>query len=305
MDVSGAIERYQPLVDDWERFLAISRSPLPTCIWVNSTRATVDEVTEFMAAEGIVFERLAWHPEAFRLAEGADAGSRLSYLAGLYHVQEEVSLLPVVALAPRSGDCLLDLCAAPGSKTVHAAAAVGRAGLIVSNDRSGARLNVLRTALHRLGLMNVVTTVCDAAVFPDSARAFDGVIADVPCSCEGTSRKHPAVLSQASVARSRSLAERQRTILSRAIDLCRPGGRVVYATCTYAPEENEQVVGAVLAARDDIRILPFSLPGLLHSTGVTSWKGQDLHPDLVGTMRIWPHQNDTGGFFVALLEKTK
>lgn len=298
-----ATERYRSIVDDWDEFLAYSARPLPTCVWVNTRRTSRSEVSAWLTDEGIPHEPVPWHPDALRIEAGADVGNGLTYLAGLVHLQEEASLLPVAALRPVAGDRVLDLCAAPGTKSVHAAAAVGPNGLVIANDRSGARLNVLRTSMHRLGMLNVATTVGDAAVFSAREGSFDVVIADVPCSCEGTSRKHPEVLVNSSLARSSSLAVRQKAILSRGIELCRRGGRIVYSTCTYAPEENEEVVDDVLSTHADLRILPVTLPPLVHSPGLTMWNGRRLHSDLEHALRVWPHQNDTGGFFVALLEK--
>ena len=304
-DSRPGIDRYRSLVDDWEAFLSSARQPLPACAWTNGIRTTPDELSHRLSAEGIRHRPLAWNAEAFRL-DGCDhPGATLSYLAGLFHLQEEVSLLPVRALAPAPGERVLDLCAAPGSKTLHAAVALQNRGTVVANDRSGGRLNVLRTALHRLGIVNVTTTTGDAARFPDVAEPFDCVIADVPCSCEGTSRKHPDVLRRSSAAQSTALSRTQINILSRAADLCAPGGRIVYATCTYAPEENECVVDVLLRTRSDLRVRPFSIDGFKTMPGITSWDGRKLHDGVEGAMRVWPHHNDTGGFFVALLEKMR
>ena len=145
------LERYRDLVDDWAAFEEACERPLPTCIWTNTSRITAPELSVVLADEGVAHEPVTWMPDAFILRDDINPGTTLAYMAGLCHVQEEVSLLPVFALSPEVGDRVLDLCAAPGNKTVHAAAAVGDAGLVLANDRSGARLNVLRTALARPG----------------------------------------------------------------------------------------------------------------------------------------------------------
>jgi hypothetical protein len=100
------------------------------------------------------------------------------------------------------------------------------------------------------------------------------------------------------------MAGRQRALLRKAVKLCRPGGRILYSTCTFAPEENELVVADVLAEQDGrLRLLPLTLPGLVTGPGVTHWAGRSLPQTLAGCLRIWPHHNDTGGFFIAVLEK--
>lgn len=303
MSVTGGFGRYRDLIEDWDSFVEVIHSPLPICLLTNRLRIAPDKLSRLLDEENVPHRPLQWHDSAFRVDGEMNPGTTLSYHGGLYNVQEEVSLLPVVALAPRAGERVLDLCAAPGNKTVQAAMELRNGGTVVANDRSGGRLNVLRTVLYRLGLTNVSTTNYDASVFPRVSEPFDCVIADVPCSCEGTSRKHSDVVRRSSRDQSRGLSEIQKRILLRAASLCRPGGRIVYATCTYAPEENEMVVNAALTAEPGLRIAPIEMPGLVHSPGLTAWEGVRLRDELAQTMRIWPHQNDTGGFYVALLEK--
>ena len=303
MEDSGGFERYRSLVPDWEPFVRACSRPLPTVVWANRLRTTPEALAGRLADEGLDPDAVDWYEGAFRISDAMNPGTTLSYLAGLYHIQEEVSLLPVHVLAPRPGERVLDLCAAPGGKTLQAAIALENRGTVVANDRSGIRLNVLRTALYRMGLTNVSTVVGDAARFSGPDEWFDCVIADVPCSCEGTSRKHASVVGRASRPQSAFLAEKQRAILKRAAALCRPGGRIVYATCTYAPEENELVVDALLRSDARLRIRAIDLSGLTSAPGVTEWEDALLSPQLALSRRIWPHQNDTGGFYVALLEK--
>ncbi len=205
---------------------------------------------------------VVWHPGAYRLPAETDAARRLPYLAGWYHLQEEVSLLPVHLLDPRPGERVLDLCAAPGNKTAQIAVHVGSTGVVVANDLSEQRMNVLRTTRDRLGLLNLVFSAEDARRFQTPERLFDRVLADVPCSCEGTVRKYPHAIRHASLQNSLRLASIQRDILLRAVVCCRPGGRIVYSTCTFAPEENEAVVDAVLRhlGPDQVRLVPAGIP---------------------------------------------
>lgn len=303
LSTERGFDRYRGLIDDWEAFCRAAERPLPTCVWTNTVRSTPTQVQQWLERDGVACQRVPWFDSAFTLPPDINPGRKLAYLAGLIHVQEEVSLLPIAALGPKPGDVVLDLCAAPGNKTVQTAVALENRGTVIANDRSGIRLNVLRAATHRLGLTNVSTTVGDAATFPTSSGYFDSVIADVPCSCEGTSRKHPNVMGRSSQQQSLGQAVQQRAILTRAVDLCRPGGRVVYSTCTYAPEENELVVDAVLRSRPELRVVPVEIPRLLFSAGITEWSGRQLHSSLRHALRVWPHQNDTGGFFVALIAR--
>jgi NOL1/NOP2/fmu family ribosome biogenesis protein len=177
-------------------------------------------------------------------------------------------------------------------------------GTVVANDLRYHRMSSIRMHVDRLGLVNVSTTCWDGGSYPKMAGLFDAVLVDVPCSCEGTSRKNTDILQRPVPGRPR-LLNRQRLLLQRAARLCRPGGRIVYSTCTYDPEENEAVVDAVLRSLPDrLKMVPVSLPGLRVAPGLGAWQGAVYHPDLRYALRIWPHLNDTGGFFAAVLERT-
>jgi precorrin-6B methylase 2/NOL1/NOP2/fmu family ribosome biogenesis protein len=198
------------------------------------------------------------------------------------------------------------MCAAPGNKSAQIGVRLQNQGSIVSNDRSKRRLQMLRRIFSRLGIANGTITARDAANYARDAGQFDKVLVDAPCSCQGNSRKMSAINQgwfrpEYSVKTSRL----QRAILRKAVHKCRPGGRIVYSTCTYAPEENEAVVHDILEEMrgDGIEIVPASIPGFSTAPGLTSFEGQQWSKEMTHCMRVWPHLNDTGGFFVAVLEK--
>lgn len=297
-------ERYRELIDDWAAFVAAVKRPLPTTIWANLLKITPEKLQNLMAASGIELTPVPWYPGAFRLPADVMPGLRWEFLAGLYQVQEEVALLPARLLEPRPGERVLDMCAAPGNKTAQMGAMMANQGTLLANDRNGGRMRAARDVLNRIGLVNVTTLTWDGSSLPGEIGQFDKIMVDVPCTCEGTCRKDTSVLSRSSVGASLKIARIQTALLRKAVQLCRPGGRIVYATCTFAAEENELVVDAILReSGDGLRLRPSAVPGLIASPGLTEWQGKSLHPDLHHASRIWPHQNDTGGFFVAVLEK--
>jgi NOL1/NOP2/sun family putative RNA methylase len=301
------LERYRPLVDDWQAFCRSSLEPLPLTIWANPLRLKPGALPPLLAEEALTATPLPGLPDAYRIQSVIDSariGRSWPYLAGLLHVQEAVSMLPVPLLDVRPGQRVLDLCAAPGNKTAQIAFALGNRGTVVANDPYVDRLRALRQNLDRLGVRNVSVTRRDGTSYPGGAGRFDRILVDAPCSCEGTTRKNRRVLETIDEQGRARLIHVQRELLRRAAKLLRPGGRLVYSTCTYAPEENELVVDELLRSRDDLRLRSARLPGLLGSPGLASWQGVELHPDMPHCLRLWPHHNDSGGFFVALIERT-
>jgi NOL1/NOP2/sun family putative RNA methylase len=298
------LDRYNGIVDDWQAFAEAMASPMPHCVWANPSRVDPAELAALLAADGIVAEPLPWRPGAFRLGSDPVAGRRWWYCAGLAHTQEGASQIPVALLDPRPGERVLDLCAAPGGKTAQIAFALGNRGTLVANDALVGRLRPLQGTLERLGVTNVTTTAFDGTSYPTAAGQFDRVLVDAPCSGEGTLRRPGPIPAGLGAEHSCRQAGRQRALLRKGVQRLKPGGRLVYSTCTFAPEENELVVAAILDEfAGQVQLLPAALPGLVATPGLTHWAGRALDPALAACLRIWPHHNDTGGFFAAVLEK--
>lgn len=290
--------------------------------WLNPWWSSVAQRVSPLAA--------APSPGALQLPAGFKAGQHWWYCAGLAHAQESVSQLPVTLLDVRPGQRVLDLCAAPGGKTGQLALALGNRGTLLANDFAAERIAALQGNLDRLGVLNCSSTRCDGGNYPAAAGAFDRILVDAPCSSEGTLRRNPSLvqrggpggrgadgradLGRSALARvhagigperSQRMAGRQRALLRKAVQLCRPGGRIVYSTCTFAPEENELIVAEILEEqKGHLELLPCTVPGLLTGAGVTQWQGRRLDPSLSRCIRLWPHANDTGGFFIAVLQKS-
>ncbi|AUB82005.1 RsmB/NOP family class I SAM-dependent RNA methyltransferase [Candidatus Thiodictyon syntrophicum] len=301
---ASPLGRYRDLLDDWDAFAAALCRPLAPCIWANPSRIAVADLIELLAAEGIAAVTIPWLPGALRLPVETRAGQHWWYCAGLAHAQEEVSQLPALLLDLVPGQRVLDLCAAPGGKTAQIALALGNRGTLIANDIAAARIKALQGNLDRLGILNCSTTCTDGANWPAAAGQFDRILVDAPCSSEGTLRRSPPLLERLDPGSPARLAPRQRALLRKAVQRLKPGGRLVYSTCTFAPEENECTVAAVMAEYPgQLRLVPIALPGLIGTPGITHWEGRDLPAELALALRIWPHHNDSGGFFIAVLEK--
>jgi NOL1/NOP2/sun family putative RNA methylase len=299
------LERYAGIVDDHEAFVEACERPLPRTGRVNTVESSFGEIRDTLDDAGFGVERLGWYSDGFRIdePEGAKVGNTLPHYLGWIAVQEEVSMLPPVVLrdAVELDEALvLDVCAAPGSKTTQVAQ--DAAGVVANDDNFG-RIAALRSNTDRLGLTNVAVTSYDGRRFPDTL-SFDAALVDVPCTSEGTVRKNPEYSEPDAVSEDEraSVVGVQKGILTRTLELVRDGGRVVYSTCTFAPEENEAVVDHAVR-NGDARVVPFDT-GLDASEGVTDWRGEEYVDDVRDTRRYYPHRNDTGGFYVALLEPT-
>ncbi|WP_254523797.1 RsmB/NOP family class I SAM-dependent RNA methyltransferase [Natrinema caseinilyticum] len=298
------LERYRSIIDDFDAFRAACKRPLGNAVRVNTIKASVDRTTAALEREGVGYEQADWNPRVLRL-ETDSPGSTWTSFHGFTHGQEEVSAVPPVVLDPEPGERVWDSCAAPGGKTTQLAARMDDRGTVVANDNNLGRISALRFNAERLGATSLAVTNADARTYSLERfdfDAFDRALVDAPCSCEGTIRKNPDALDNWSEGHISSVSGIQKGILRRAVQATRTGGVVVYSTCTFAPEENEAVVQHALET-ESCRLVDFELE-LEHSPGLTAWEDEDFDSSLERATRIYPHQNDTGGFFVAKLEVT-
>ncbi|MFC4549006.1 MULTISPECIES: RsmB/NOP family class I SAM-dependent RNA methyltransferase [Halorussus] len=296
------LERYEPLIEDFDAFREACRRPLPSVVRVNTLKTTVERAKAALDEEGVGWEDREWSETVLEL-DTDGPGSTWASFHGWIHGQEEVSAIPAEVLAPEPGERVWDACAAPGGKTTQLSALMDDEGLVVANDNNLGRLSALRFNTERLGATNVAVTNRDARNFslePFELDAFDRALVDAPCSCEGTVRKNPTALDDWTVNHVRSVAGVQKGILRRTIQATKEGGTVVYSTCTFAPEENEAVLDHALA-EEDCRLVEFEV-GLDSRPGVTEWDGEEYDESVRKAKRFYPHLEDTGGFFCAKLE---
>ena len=297
------LSRYDPIVGDPSAFRDACERPLPSVVRVNDIKATPERVRRAFEDAGIEYEPIGWHDGLFRLGSGESPGNSWPFVHGWVYGQEEVSAVPALALDPAPGERVFDCCAAPGSKTTQLAARMDDRGTLVGNDNNLGRLSALRSNAERCGVSNIVVTRQDARNFslkPFDGEPFDRTLVDVPCSCEGTIRKNPDALDNWSMDHIEGIAGVQKGILERSLEITRPGGTVVYSTCTFAPEENEAVLQHALDAYD-CQLVEYEL-SLDHVPGLTQWDGDSFDDSMRKAKRIYPHHNDTGGFFCAKLE---
>lgn len=246
-------------------------------------------------------ERVAWCAEGWHLLPDVRPGLHPYHDAGVYYLQEPSAMAPAALLAAQPGERVLDLCAAPGGKTTQLAAAMRGRGLLVANEIHPKRARVLASNIERMGVTNALVLnehpTALAARFP---AWFDRILVDAPCSGEGMFRKEPAALADWSPQTVRMCADRQYEILCTAATMLRAGGRLVYSTCTFSPEEDEEVVARFLRTHSDFSVVDAAMPCL--AEGRPDWMAV---PDerLRRAVRLWPHRLDGEGQFAAVLQR--
>jgi tRNA (cytosine49-C5)-methyltransferase len=295
--------RYE-LLTDWESFKTYSLAFLRRSIRVNTNIATVENVKKSIEAKGWKLVPIPWCKEGFWISnpERRDVGNLLEYHTGKIYVQEAASMIPPLVLQPKPGDFVLDMCAAPGSKTTQMSSMMENTGLIVANDYKGTRLSSLGINIQRSGITNIAVTLMNGERI--KGHQFDKILVDAPCSGTGTIRKSLKTIQIWNPNMITKLARTQKKLAENAFNNLKEGGEMVYSTCSVEPEENEGVVHYLLETFDNIEIIPVKLPGLKVSKPIMEFLGVAYHKDISKTIRIWPQDNDTEGFFIAKLRKT-
>lgn len=265
--------------------------PAPTAFRVNTLRANVGEVLSELQSLGVAVDASALGPGIYIAVRGAGRLAGSLAATGRTYIQDAASQLVPLLVDPKPGDFLLDLCAAPGSKTTQLAALAANRCFIVAGDRHHHRLMTLVNASRVLGVSAVAPIAFDASkTIPFTGETeFDRVLVDAPCSGTGTLRQNPEIKWRLAPDDLPRLGKLQLKLLSNAASLVKSGGRVVYSTCSLEPEEGEQVIGSFLEARPDFcKVTP-------------SVNGDLITPE--GFIRTFPHRHNTDGFFAAILEK--
>lgn len=284
-------------------FIAACQRPLRRSIRVNTLKISVEDFLALVAPYSWQLTPVPWCAEGFWIErddeDAVPLGSTAEHLSGLFYIQEASSMLPVAALFAdgNSPERVMDVAAAPGSKTTQIAARMGNRGAILANEFSASRVKVLHANISRCGIHNVALTHFDGRVFGAALpEAFDAILLDAPCSGEGVVRKDPDALKNWSVESNLEIAATQRELIESAFHALRPGGTLVYSTCTLNRDENEDVCLWLKAQYPDaVEFLPLNDLFASAQEAVT--------PE--GFLHVFPQIYDCEGFFVARLRKTQ
>ena len=272
------------LGNEYEDFLKSLERPRAVALRFNPLKGEAPELP-------FVGENVPWEPNGFYYDPDARPGLHIYHEAGVYYLQEASAMAPVQLLDPQPGEKVCDLCAAPGGKTTQIAGRMAGQGFLLCNEINPKRAKILSRNIERMGVPHALVTNEHpenlAKRFPGF---FDRVLVDAPCSGEGMFRKEEAAVTDWSQETVEMCARRQAEILHSAATMVRPGGRLVYSTCTFAPEEDEMAVAAFLESH------PEFTPEILDAPWFEAVEN--------GGHRLWPHKLLGEGHFAAVLRKT-
>ncbi|MFL1696213.1 RsmF rRNA methyltransferase first C-terminal domain-containing protein [Weissella kandleri] len=290
---AGFAEKYQILLgDEAPAFLHALEQPGQKGFRVNPLKAQTQLFDT--APQG----RVPWGAWGYF---GEVNGHSVDHTSGLIYSQEPSAQLVGEVAHPRPGEKVLDLAAAPGGKTTHLASFMNQAGLLISNEIFYKRAQILSENVERFGLTNtLVTNHAPEELSPQFPEYFDRIVLDAPCSGEGMFRKDPDAMQYWHPDYPAECARLQREILTEAVKMLKPGGELIYSTCTFAPEEDEQVIAWLLHEYADFEIVPIQRP-MGVDAGQPAWA--DGNPALAGTARLFPHHLVGEGHFVARLHR--
>lgn len=302
-----------PDSDDFARYNEIVHKKPLNYVRCNTLKISCDELFSRLKRKWNVVRPYPKHPEIILIDQElgpGELGNAIEHLLGYYYVQEVCSMMSVIALDPKPGERILDLCASPGSKTTQIAAAMNNSGTLIANDVKLDRLKILSANLERCGVMNCVSIRNDGVgLCTRLAREgwkFDRILLDAPCSGEGTLRSSTKTFMSWNLKVVEKLSREQRKLIANALKCLKVGGTLVYSTCTHSPEENELVVDFALN-NFPVKLEQLHLP-MKCRPGLSSWKKDKFDSEINKTCRIYPQDNNSEGFFVSkmtLLEEIR
>ena len=308
----AAWAKYRPLVPD-EELPALEESlhkPLLQAFRLNPLKSDEQSLEEMSARYGWTLETIDFCPEGRKVQSAQVLPSMTNeHRMGHYYIQDSASMMPVTLFDPvrlEKKPLMLDLAASPGGKTTHL---VGRSmdrGLVIANDSGPSRIPALKSVLKNWGSVNHAVTQFPGESFGDwFPDTFDLILLDAPCSMQSLVSLDSHPMRPITEREEKALARRQTLLLQSALKALRPGGQIVYSTCTLSPDEDEAVVDAILKTfpgkvrvSDAAKRIPRPAPG------ITSAYGQVFDEAVKGAVRLWPHRYNTAGFFACLMEKT-
>jgi len=297
------IQTYEKLTDI-EDFKKYSLEKLTKSVRVNTLKISVKELKERLENQNFKLKQIPWCKQGFWVLDGprTDLGNLKEHSLGYIYVQEAASMIPPIVLNPDENDLVLDMAAAPGSKTTQMASLMNNDGLIIANDYKYDRIKALGINLQRCGVLNTVITLMEGKRFSNAMIKFDKILLDAPCSGTGAIRKSLKTLKMWNPNMFKKLAGIQKQLITVAFETLKENGILVYSTCSIAPEENEAVIDFLLTRNKNARLESINLD-IKRSDSITEYNKDIYSQEIKKCLRIWPQDNNTEGFFIAKIKK--
>ena len=288
------VARFAVLVPELEKFLVSMEAPPTVYIRVNTLKIAPNALLKRLSDKGFNLKQ-ADLPDCFEVIEEPySLGASAEHLLGYFYMQDKSSMIPPLALAPNPGEVVIDMAASPGGKTTHIAQLMNNEGLIIAIEKEVARLPSLRTNIGRCGVRNAAVYHMDALEAETIGLKADKILLDAPCTGEGVIARDRSRKTSRAETDIQFCSTLQHELIDAAMKVLKPGGTLVYSTCSYAPEEDEMVVDyAVKKYGLKVEPVPYGLPGIEKFGNLT------FNPQVKNTRRLFPHLHSTTGFFVA------
>ncbi len=296
------VERYKKLTD-WDVYKKYTLSFLRKSIRINTIKTTTNEIKKRLEKDWKLTQ-VPWCKEGFWIkGTRLDVGNLAEHVLGYVYIQEAAAMIPAIVLNPQKNELILDIAAAPGGKTTQIAQYMDNTGLIIANDFGSDRMAALGVNVQRCGLTNCMITEMQGQWFKKSDFEFDRILVDAPCSGTGTVRKSVKTLLLWNIDMIRKMATLQKQLLETAWERLKKGGTMVYSTCSLEPEENEANVDWFLHKFEDAKIKDIKLD-INRTPAIEEFEGERYSSEVKKSLRLWPQDNDTEGFFVAKFVKS-
>lgn len=292
----------QLLEEEYEQYTQCLKEVPKKGLRVNTLKISPEE---FEKISPFLLKKIPWTTNGYYFSIKEQPAKHPYYFAGLYYIQEPCAMAPAEFMPVEPGDKVLDLCAAPGGKSTELAAKLKGKGVLVSNDISSSRAKALLKNIELLGVKNsFVMSEAPERLKTKFAHYFDKILIDAPCSGEGMFRKDPGSIKVWNPERVSTFVNLQKKIVTEAIEMLKPGGKLLYSTCTFSPEENEGVIQYILDHFSDFTVEKIDIDFQGRSQGRPEWI-KNGSEQLKKCIRLWPHKVDGEGHFVALLSRKK
>ncbi len=297
-------EKYEKLLgNEIEEFLEKNKEKLPKTIRVNTIKITKEVLIERFEKKGWITKPLCYYDNGIIIEKrDSPVGHLYEHFLGYFYVQEAASMLPPIIMDLKENDKVLDLCAAPGSKTTQISMMMNNAGVIIANEPDLSRMIALRANVQRMGCENVICTRANGVRIENFKEKFDKILVDAPCTATGAIRKKWELIQQWNPTSSMKMSKLQKMLLNSAVKTLNEKGTLVYSTCTLEPEEDEMVVQYCIE-RLGMKIEKIKINGFKSREGITEWDGNEMDKTLKNTIRVYPQDNNTEGFYIAKMVK--